>query len=271
MRSDSRGGRIHRCQRRDGRLHAAYGRPGPLRLRRRRRHTSDPGEPPGTEHAPAPSRPEPAPASSKVADARPGQSSQAQRELYRTVDDIIDRRSGAAASDKDLVSLLLAARDPETGAPLSPQEIRDQVLIFLLAGHDTTATALTVTMHLLGRHPDVQTAVHREIAEVLSGRPPHADDIPRLTLTAMAVKEAIRLSPPAYTIPRRAEHEVTIAAQHIPAGSIILLSPWATHRRPDPLARAAAVRALALRARDSAGSPTVRLLPIRRRPSRLHR
>ena len=66
--------------------------------------------------------------------------------------------------------MLLAARDPETGERMSQQEIRDQVLIFLLAGHETTSTALTFTLHLLGRHPEVQAAVHREVAEVL-GRP----------------------------------------------------------------------------------------------------
>ena len=157
----------------------------------------------------------------------------AQQALYRVVDDIIDRRSGESASGRDLISLLLAARDPETGAPMSDQEIRDQVLIFLLAGHETTSTALTFTMQLLGRHPDAQAAVHSEIANVLAGRAPHADDIARLTLTEMAVKEAMRLYPPAYGLGRLAEHEVTISGYRIPAGSIILLSPWATHRRPD--------------------------------------
>jgi cytochrome P450 len=157
----------------------------------------------------------------------------AQRALYRVVDEIIDRRSRGSASDRDLISLLLAARDPETGAPMSDQEIRDQVLIFLLAGHETTSTALTFTVHLLGRHPDTQEAVHGEIADVLGGRTPHADDIARLTLTEMAVKEAMRLYPPAYGLGRIAEHEVTISGYRIPAGSIVLLSPWATHRRPD--------------------------------------
>ncbi|HVD52659.1 MAG TPA: cytochrome P450 [Propionibacteriaceae bacterium] len=175
----------------------------------------------------------------------------AQRALYGVVDDIIDHRAGAtddliaplpslappqhgaARSGPDLISLLLTARDPETGAPMSNQEVRDQVLIFLLAGHETTSTALTFTMHLLGRHPDVQAAVHREITDVLAGHAPRVDDIPRLNLTAMAIKEAMRLYPPAYSFGRVAEHEVTIGGRRIPAGSLILLSPWATQRRPD--------------------------------------
>lgn len=157
----------------------------------------------------------------------------AQRTLYRVVDEIIDRRSGGTESGRDLISLLLTARDPETGAPMSRQEIRDEVLIFLLAGHETTSTALTFTMHLLGRHPDKQAAVQREIDEVLAGRAPHADDIARLKLTEMAVKEAMRLYPPAYALGRLAEHDVTIAGHPIPPRSIVLLSPWATHHRPD--------------------------------------
>lgn len=160
----------------------------------------------------------------------------AQRALYGVVDDIIAKRSRGSAepvAGRDLISLLLAAQDPETGAPMSEQKVRDQVLIFLLAGHETTSTALTFTMQLLGRHADVQAAVQREIDEVLAGRAPHADDIPRLKLTEMVVKEALRLYPPAYGLGRLAEHDVTIGGQHIPARSIILLSPWATHRRPD--------------------------------------
>jgi cytochrome P450 len=88
-------------------------------------------------------------------------------------------------------------------------------------------------MQLLGCHPDVQSTAHREITEVLDGRPPGAEDIPKLALTAMAVKEAIRLYPPAYALGRLTEHEVSIEGYRIPAGSIVLLSPWATHRRPD--------------------------------------
>jgi cytochrome P450 len=170
----------------------------------------------------------------------------AQRTLYSIVDEIIDRRSDASAdliaplasvapngSDRDLITLLLAARDPETGKPMGQQEIRDQVLIFLLAGHETTSIALTFTLHLLGCHPDVQAAVHHEITQVVGGRTPQAEDIPRLRFTEMAVKEAMRLYPPAYSLGRIAEHEVIIGGYRIPAGSILLLSQWTTHRRPD--------------------------------------
>jgi cytochrome P450 len=161
--------------------------------------------------------------------------SRAQRALYGVVDAIIERRSTSPepADGSDLISLLLSARDPETGRGLSHQEIRDQVLIFLLAGHETTSTALTFTFQLLGRHPEEQAAVRREVTDVLAGRPPRADDIGRLTGTAMAIKEAMRLYPPAYAMGRLAETEVTIGGHRVPAGSIVLLSPWATQRRAD--------------------------------------
>jgi cytochrome P450 len=158
---------------------------------------------------------------------------QAQRRLYHVVDEIIERRRQAAAEGVDLISRLLAARDPETGAPLSPQEVRDQVLIFLLAGHETTSTALTFTCHLLGRHPEVQRRAQEEIDAVLGGRAPGADDIGKLSYTGMVIKEAMRLYPPAYGFGRICVAGDQIRGYHIPAGSIVVLSPWATHRRPD--------------------------------------
>ena len=91
---------------------------------------------------------------------------------------------------------MLAASDPDAGAPLSSQEIRDQVLLFLLAGHETTSIALTFTCQLLGRHRDVQERVQREVDQVLAGRSVTVDDVDKLTYTTMVIKEAMRLYPP---------------------------------------------------------------------------
>jgi cytochrome P450 len=167
---------------------------------------------------------------------RQARAAAAQRALYGVVDAVVERRTsqgGQETEGRDLISLLMTARDPATGATLSPEEIRDQVLIFLLAGHETTSTALTFTLHLLGRHPDVQAEVRHEITQVLGGRAPRAEDIARLELTSMALKEAMRLYPPAYALGRLAETEMTIRGHRVPAGSLVLLCPWATHRRPD--------------------------------------
>ena len=206
----------------------------------------------------------------------------ARRALYGAVDAIIDRRSGESTAGPDLISMLLAARDPETDAPMSRQEIRDQVLIFLLAGHETTSTALTFTIQLLGRHPDVQADVHREIAEVLGGRVVRADDVAKLALTTMALKEAMRLYPPAYALGRLAEAEAMLvdvhgsaavdvasaalaaAGDHARAGAVLADRP---PLRPDfyfsifATLRSGAVTAL--RRRDLAEELYVALLPLR--------
>ena len=167
----------------------------------------------------------PTPAQRRAADA--------QRSLYQVVDAIIDQRSRAASDQQDLISLLLAARDLQTGAPLSTHDVRDQILIFLLAGHETTSTALTFTCHLLGHHPDQQRRVHQELDEVLAGQAVTADAIGKLTYTTMVIREALRLYPPGYALGRLTPTGDQIGGYHIPPGSVVILSPWVTHRRPD--------------------------------------
>jgi cytochrome P450 len=139
--------------------------------------------------------------------------------MYAIVDRILARlarRPDADAAD-DLLSRLRAAHDPDTGQPLSAQEIRDQVLVFLLAGHETTAGALTFTLHLLGRHPEIQE-------RVATGNP---------DLVRAAVLEGMRLYPPAHTTERRASVDTEIAGHRIVRGTPVLVSPWVTHRHPD--------------------------------------
>lgn len=140
---------------------------------------------------------------------------------YAIVDRILARRrSQPAAQDADdLVSRLFAARDPDTGQPLSTAEIRDQVLVFMLAGHETTAGALTFTLHLLGRHPAIQEQVA-------------ADDTGTAELARAAVHEGMRLYPPAYVTQRRATADVDITGHLVTAETIVVVSPWITHRHP---------------------------------------
>jgi cytochrome P450 len=157
----------------------------------------------------------------------------AQRSLYQVVDAIIDQRGRTSPDGTDLISLLLAVRDPQTGDALSAQDVRDQILIFLLAGHETTSTALTFTCLLLGHHPDQQRRVHQELDDVLGGRAVTADAIGKLTYTTMVIREALRLYPPGYALGRLTPTGDQIGGCHIPSGSVVLLSPWVTHRRPD--------------------------------------
>ena len=158
---------------------------------------------------------------------------QARATLDAVVDQIIGRRRTAGAPEADdLVGRLLAARDPDTGDRLDDTEVREQVLLFLLAGHETTATALTFTLHLLGRHPDVQRRVRDEARAVLGDRAPTAADAASLACTTRVVKEAMRLYPPVYGIGRRTGAAASFGGYPLPAGSVVVVSPWVTHRHP---------------------------------------
>ena len=156
----------------------------------------------------------------------------ARRAVYGVVDELIAKRARAGADGADLLSRLMGAHHPQTGAAMDRQQVRDEALIFLLAGHETTSTALTFTLHLLGCHPAEQRLVQDEIDAVLDGRSPSAADTAALQRTAMAIKEAMRLYPPAFAIGRRAEVERNIGGYVIPAGSHVVVSQFATHRHP---------------------------------------
>jgi cytochrome P450 len=107
-------------------------------------------------------------------------------------------------------------------------------MIFLLAGHETGSTALTFTHYLLGRHPEAQERVHEEAVAVLGGDlAPDRDDLQKLSYTTMVVKEAMRLYPPGYLLGRFAPNGGVISGHRIPPGSVVALSPWATHRNPE--------------------------------------
>lgn len=152
----------------------------------------------------------------------------AQKVLHGVCDEIIARRRAASDRGTDLLGLLLDARDQ--GHALSDSEVRDQVLIFLLAGHETTSTALTFALHLLGQHPDLQAQIRAE-ADSLGGMPT-ASDAPALVQATMALKEAMRLYPSAPMLGRRAVADDEICGYRIPAGSDVVLVPWVIHRHP---------------------------------------
>jgi cytochrome P450 len=140
------------------------------------------------------------------------------------------RRSGPAAND--LLDLLLAARDEESGTGMSDQQLKDEVLTLLFAGHDTTTAALSWAWHLLAHHPEVQEALHDEAAAHLAGRAPTADDLPNLPLATAVFEEAIRLYPPAPGLARRAVEPDEIQGFPIPPRAIVMPSQWVTHRHP---------------------------------------
>jgi cytochrome P450 len=157
-------------------------------------------------------------------------------EFDAAVDKLIDSRAhGASAEQKnlpnDLLARLVAARDVETGDGMSAKEVRDEVVTIFMAGHETTAQALTWTWYLLALHPAVEAKLHDEVQTVLAGRQPQYRDIARLRYTRMVIEEAMRLYPPAHTMAREPIARDEILGQRIPAGSIVLISPWLLHRK----------------------------------------
>ena len=156
------------------------------------------------------------------------QLTRAQRELFEVCDRIISDRRERDAGEQDLLGLLIDARD--SGTAMTDAEVRDQVLIFLLAGHETTSTALTFALYLLARHPDVQATVRAEVDEI--GGVPTAAQAATLSYTTMVLKETMRLYPSAPLTGRRSVADDEIGGYLFPAGSDVLVAPWVTHRHP---------------------------------------
>ncbi|MBW3637667.1 MAG: cytochrome P450 [Armatimonadetes bacterium] len=129
----------------------------------------------------------------------------------------------------DLVSMLLLARD-EDGAPMSDAQVRDEALTIFLAGHETTANALTYTWHLLAQNPEAEAKLHSEIDAVLADRDATLEDVENLPYTQMVFAEAMRLYPPAWALGRRAIQDCEIFGYPIPKGAIVLVSQWTLHR-----------------------------------------
>lgn len=152
---------------------------------------------------------------------------------------INERRSGEPEGSPppesaDLVSMLLAARDPENpGAPgMSDQQIRDEAMTIFLAGHETTANAMAWTWYLLGVNPAAERTLHDELDRVLAGRVPTVEDVPKLEYTRAVAAESMRLYPPAWTMGRKVIEPHTIAGYRIAPGSLIIVSQWVAHRDP---------------------------------------
>ena len=160
-------------------------------------------------------------------------SRRAAQSLHRIIASMIAERRREGTDRGDLLSLLLAARDPDTGEAMSGKELHDEVLTLILVGHETTATALSWTWYLLSQNPEVEQKLHRELAEVLGGRAPAITDLPSLPYTAMVIDESMRLYPPVWAVGRSPIADDEILRFAIPKGASVMLSQWLTHRHPD--------------------------------------
>ncbi|MEU3752696.1 cytochrome P450 [Streptomyces olivoreticuli] len=153
--------------------------------------------------------------------------------LREIVAEMIARRRRSDADHGDLLSTLLRAEHPETGERLDDRQVLDQVVTFLVAGSETTASTLAFVFHLMGTLPEVEKRVHAEVDEALGGRTPVYDDLPALPYTRNVITEALRLYPPSWMAMRVAAEDTELGGRHIPAGTMILYSAYALHHNPE--------------------------------------
>ena len=152
-------------------------------------------------------------------------------EIDRIVFRIIAERRASGSDEGDLLSMLLEAQD-EDGSQMNDQQLRDEVMTLFLAGHETTALALSWSWYLLASHPEAEKKFHAELEQVLGGRTPDVSDLPNLKYTDMIAKETMRLYPPAYAVGREAIEETELGGFAVPKGTQVFAFQWVTHRDP---------------------------------------
>jgi cytochrome P450 len=152
------------------------------------------------------------------------------RQLNEIIYRIISEHRRASDSG-DLLSMLLRAQD-EDGSRMTDRQLRDEAMTLFLAGHETTALALSWTWYLLALNPDVEAKLHAELDAALEGRAPAFRDLPQLPYTERVMKEAMRLYPPAYSFGREAVIDTSIGGYSVPAGTQVYMAQWTMHRDP---------------------------------------
>jgi cytochrome P450 len=157
----------------------------------------------------------------------------ANRSLEQVIYHIIAERRQQNTDTGDLLSMLLSARDEETGEGMNDRQIRDELMTMLIAGHETTSNTLAWTWYLLSQHPEVEEHLYSEIDEVLGGSIPTLEHLPNLKYTNMVIEEALRLYPTAGIFGRKAIADDELRGYYIPANSMIVISPYATQHHPD--------------------------------------
>lgn len=150
--------------------------------------------------------------------------------VYRMIQE--RREAGASATQDDLLAMLMSATDADSGAAMSDEELRDEAMTIVLAGHETTANLLAFTWHLLSLHPDVARRVRAEAIEVLGDRAPGVSDLPRLELTTRVLQEVMRIYPPAWGFERQAIEADQAGGYRIEKGTIVGILPYVLHRNP---------------------------------------
>lgn len=157
----------------------------------------------------------------------------AKQRLDDIVDELVELHRNGGGAENDIVHRLLAARDDETGEGMDAEQMRDEIITLMLAGHETSATALTWTFYQLAQYPEVEQRLVEELDTVLGGRPAVSADLGKLPYLKQVVQESMRLYPPVWGISRRAEEAVEFGDYLIPAGAYLTITFYALHRHPD--------------------------------------
>ncbi len=151
--------------------------------------------------------------------------------LNRMIGAIIAERRASSVDRGDLLSMLLLARD-EDGSQMTDEQLKDETMTIFLAGHETSANAISWTWYLLSQHPDVEVKLHEELDRVLDGRTPTIHDLPQLPYTDQVIKEVLRLYPPLWNLSRDVLEDVQFGEYTIPKGSALIISPFIVQRDP---------------------------------------
>jgi len=154
---------------------------------------------------------------------------QAGHVLEETIMDIIETRRKSGEDKGDLLSMLLMAVDEDDGGTMTNKQVRDEAMTLFIAGHETTANALSWTLFLLAQHPEVEAKLVDELGAVLAGHAPTMRDLPLLRYNEMVIRESMRLYPPAWITTRVAIEDIGIGGYTISKGSLILMSPYVMH------------------------------------------
>ena len=159
------------------------------------------------------------------------------RKLAQQIMQVVAQRRAAgsrpAGDAPDYVSMLLNARDKETGEGMSDREVVDELTTLIVAGHETTASALNWTWYLLGSHPEIEARLHREIDATVEQAVPSLQSMEALPYANCVIREAMRLYPPVWVVSRRTVEADTLAGYRVPPGTDVFFSPWFLHRHPD--------------------------------------
>ncbi|MEO6537020.1 MAG: cytochrome P450, partial [Ferruginibacter sp.] len=162
----------------------------------------------------------------------------AKAQLDETIYRIIEERKRSKLNNGDLLSLLLQSQEDTAGKGMTDEQIRDEALTLFLTAFDTTSLALTWAWYLLSQNLEAEAELHEELDRVLQGRVPTQDDYPNLKFTRMVFEESMRLYPPIYIIAREALEDFSVSNYTIPAGTIVLMSPYLIHHdarfHPEP-------------------------------------